>query len=432
MADSRQQAIGKAKDAALGSMGFVLRGTPTQAAELKKASLVAARNVVSVRKNITQLVEKFKVYQNTITQIKSILAGKAEAAAKVNRIAVVLAAGGDKYKQEEAEAEQKPKALELVQGAADKIAEATPMAAVLALAIPFLLSPEIKEMISSFFNGFLEKLGFGKDAVDKIKTGLVIATGVLAAYFSAKVLMSVVDAFNQMKKLAEVLGLAGETVSAEKGKIDKEKDDLKKGKDAAKKEVKDAKKEIKKGKKLPFYKKLGYALNVIGPRLKSLAGNILKAIPILGTVLGIGYILYDVFGIGNDLYDMFFGKEKAEDEQDTEQEEAAPVALTSAPESAPQTTFTESTPTPAASSMSEMAPAVSSSEPPSQTEPVQSPSMDGAIVREASVAIEQQDTDLMQSNFTNILTIDNSTTIVDAGSRPIMQSTPMFSMTVGA
>lgn len=435
MADNKNQAMDQAKDAALSSVGFMLPVTKAQSIQIRKSSLVAAREVVSVRKNIVKLVEKFKVYENAVNQIKAVLRKGGDTSAQVAKITGIISAGGNAYKEKEAEIENKPKALELVQGAADNIAKAVPGAAMLALAIPFLLSPEVRAMIGSFFDGLLEQLGLSKGVIEKVKIGLGITAGILGAYFSMKVLGSVFEAFNQMQKLAEVMGIAGSKVATEKDKIDDEKKKVAAAGDKAKGEVKDTKKDIKKGKKLGklnFVGKFKLLMEKIGPKLKSLVGNFLKAIPGVGTILGIGFILYELFDIGKDIFDMFTGS--ADDKEEAEQEETAPLAASAEPQT-PPTTFAEPESKPAASMMSaEMGPEVT--EPVAmerQAEATPTPSMDGSLVREVSMAVEQADVDLNQmAGGINITTIDNSTTVVDVEDKPVMNYTPMYSVTVGA
>ena len=439
MADNKSQAMYEAKDAALGSVGFMLSATTAQSDQIRKSSIAAAKNAVQVRKNIVKLVEQFKVYENMIGKVKSVLGTKNKADIKVLNIGSILASGGNAYKEKEAEQETKSDKItagaELVGGAAKSIASIVPTAAILALAIPFLLTPEVKEMLGAFFDGFLESLGLGKRAVDNIKIGLGITAGIIAGYFSYKVLSGVYDAFMQMKKLAEVMGLLGEATATEKDKIDAEKKKVADAGDKAKDDLKDTKKDIKKGKKLgkmSVIEKAKLLYTKIGPKLKSLAGNFLKAIPVLGTVIGIGFILYEMFDIGKDIYDMFTGSADDKDEE-AEQESAPAPAATSSPQPATSVAAEpENKPSPSSATSAPEGISGDESSAPTSATPSITPSMNGNEIREASIEVERADLDLNQSaGGVNITTIDSSTTIIDAGEKSIMSFAPVYSVSVG-
>ena len=439
MADNKSQAMYEAKDAALGSVGFMLSATKAQSDQIRKSSIAASKNAVQVRKNIVKLVEQFKVYENMIGKVKSVLGTKNKADIKVLNIGSILASGGNAYKEKEAEQETKSDKItagaELVGGAAKSIASIVPTAAILALAIPFLLTPEVKEMLGSFFDGFLESLGLGKKAVDNIKIGLGVTAGIIASYFSYKVLSGVYDAFMQMKKLAEVMGLLGEATATEKNKIDVEKEKVGAAGDKANDDLKDTKKDIKKGKKLGktgFIEKAKLLVTKIGPKLKSLAGNFLKALPGVGTILGIGLILYGLFDIGKDIYDMFTGS--ADDKNEEAEQESAPAPAATSPSQATTAVAAEPENKPSPSSATSAPEGISGDESsaPTSATPSITPSMDGNEIREASIQVERADLDLNQSaGGVSITTIDNSTTIIDAGEKSIMSSAPVYSVSVG-
>ena len=439
MADNKSQAVNGAKDAALGNVGFMLSATKAQSDQIKKSSLIAARNVVEVRKNITKLVEQFKVYENAVNQIKQVLGKGGEYAVQVNKIGFIVSSGGNAYKQKEAEQESKLDKVaggaELLKGASDSIASIVPTAAILALAIPFLLTPEVKEMLGAFFDGFLESLGLGKRAVDNIKIGLGITAGIIAGYFSYKVLSGVYDAFMQMKKLAEVMGLLGQATATEKDKIDTEKKKVADAGDKAKDDLKDTKKDIKKGKKLGKLNipgKLSLLMEKIGPKLKTLAGNFLKAIPGVGTILGIGLILYGLFDIGTDIYDMFTGS--ADDKDIEAEQESAPTPAATSPAQSVSAASAESEnkPSPSGATSAPVGTSGSESSLPAPATPTTTPSADGANIREASIEVERADLDLNQTaGGVNVTTIDNSTTIIDAGEKNIQSSAPVYSVSVG-
>lgn len=441
MADNKSQAMYEAKDAALGSVGFMLSATTAQSDQIRKSSIAAAKNAVQVRKNIVKLVEQFKVYENMIGKVKSVLGTKNKADIKVLSIGNILASGGNAYKEKEAEQETKSDKItagaELVGGAAKSIASIVPTAAILALAIPFLLTPEVKEMLGSFFDGLLESLGLGKKAVDNIKIGLGITAGIIASYFSYKVLSGVYDAFMQMKKLAEVMGLLGETTATEKNKIDAEKEKVGAAGDKAKDDLKDVKKDIKKGKKIKntpvgVYDKIKLLMDKIAPKLKSLGGNFLKALPGVGTILGIGLILYGLFDIGKDIYDMFTGSADDKDEEAEQESAPAPAATSSSQPATAVAAEPENKPSPSSATSAPEGISGDESSAPTSATPSITPSMNGNEIREASIQVERADLDLNQSaGGVNITTIDNSTTIIDAGEKSIMSFAPVYSVSVG-
>lgn len=431
MADKRTEAINEAKDAALNSVSFVMSATKAQSMELKKASLLAARNVVSVRKNLITLVNTFKTYKNIITQIQDVLGKKGDADSKLSRVNGIIQSGGDAYKAKEAEQEEKPKALDLVKGIGKDMTTAAGSA--LALAIPFLLSPEMREMLMGFFSGFLEGLGLGKDALTKLKFGLSMAAGILVSYFAVKTIASVYSAFQQMQKLAEVLGLAGQAVNAEKTKQDLDKKKMADASKDAKKDIKSSKKELKKGQKLgktAFLKKWKILSKIVGPKLIRLGTNFLKAIPVVGTLLGIGLVLYDIFDIGKDVYEMFTGSDDVEEDQDTEQEDASPIAATSEPSAPPVAQAESKAPT---SNTAPMETPTETAPIPKDAEPAPSSSTTGSEIKESSIKIERADSDLAQmAGGVSILTVDNSTTIISNEKTSIHSSPSLYSVTVGA
>jgi hypothetical protein len=233
-----------------------------------------------------------------------------------------------------------------------------------------------------------------------------------------------------------VLGLAGEVVSAEKTKIDTEKDKVKQAGKGTKAELDSAKKDMKKNSKGNLLKRLGVLKNTLGPKLLKLGKNFLKALPIVGTVLGIGLILYDLFDIGKDVWNFLKGEETtdAEDKQNTEQEDAAPVSATSAPASAaasaPAAAEAEIKAPTSNTSAAEM---TSASSAPVAAEPADTPRAEGMAIQESSVKVEQADSDLARTaGGVNITTIDNSTTIMSSPkSATAPPSTLVYSVTVG-
>lgn len=436
MADNKTTAINEAKDAALGSVSFVLSATRSQSLQLKNSSVLAARNVVAVRKQLVTLVSKFNVLHKMVADVSGILRTNADHATKVGRISNIISSGGDAYKQKEAEQEEKPKALDLVKGIGKDVTVAAGSA--LALAIPFLLSPELRGMVVGFFDSFIEGLGISTEAVSKLKFGLSMAAGILTAFFAVKTIASIASAFTQMQKLAEVLGLAGEAVNAEKTKQDLDKKRLSDASKTADKDIKSSKKDLKKGKKLgrtAISKKWSLLSKIVGPKLLRVGSNFLKAIPGLGTIISIGLILYDLIDIGKDVYDMFVG---SPDDKDTEQETESKAGIAATEEDYaklaapnPKSAMVEDKPT--ASNTSSPSPTTESVPAPIQAEPSTPPAADGVLLKQSSIAVERADTDLAQTaGGISIVAVDNSTTIISNQKANILTSPSFYSVTVGA
>lgn len=463
MAD-KQDAIQEAKDAALGSVSFAIYGTKNDADSLRKNSVLAARNVVAVRKNMLLVVAKFQTFHTILANIKSALGKKGDASTKLNAVNAALSSGGNAYALAEAEQESKPSvAGSAITPSGGKDGGGLSLGAIagLAMAIPFLLSPEVRDMISGFFDGFLKGLGLSNEAIDKAKTFLLIAAGVVGAVLSVKALAPVFETFNALKNLAQAMGILGEAtamqkdqVDKERAKIDKEKDDAKKGRDKGKEEIKKNKDEIKKARKAgkgsktkigKLWDKGKFLVDKVAPKLKRMIPNILKAIPFVGTVLGIGFILYDLFSIGQDIYDVFFGDEDEEDkeEQQTEQTQAPAAAATAKPLPEPAATpevKPSATSTPAATPAA--APALSSgggessgpASAPTST-PAPAAPASGAQVATASIVVQQAETDMVQQPIVNIAVVDNTTTVIATDNKQIKaprEGSTNFSNMVGA
>lgn len=355
--NEKESAVENAKNAAVEQPGLVLNLTKEQYGALKEAANSARLNAAEIAFDITKLVNKFFVYKTIVDNVKSIVSTDQKPATKIEGIQAVLESQGNQYSLEEAKAEEKPTLASAATDVTKSVENVGKSALGLAMAIPLLMAnPEILNMVKSFFTGFLEGLGLSNNAISMVKIAVSALLGILAVSFTMKALSPVITLFNAVKRLATVLGLAGKAVQAgseetaqkhddvkkkdaevksEKGKIDKEKGDIKKGTDTAKSEVKSGKDEIKKAKKAgkgsktaagKLYDKIKYLFEKVKPKLISMTGNILKALPIAGTILGIGLVLYELYSIGSDVYDVFFGN----DDEDAEEGKQTPVASTTA------------------------------------------------------------------------------------------------------
>lgn len=437
MASNKQQAVGGAKDAALNSISIVITGTAKEASQLRSAAVNAARGAVAVRKSASLVAAKFATLTKQISQIKDAVNGGGDASSKLVRIGGILSSGGDAYKQKEAQLEEGPGVAATATAAVNATGKAALSLGALALAIPFLLSPEVREAILGFFDGFLKGLGIGKEAMSTAKFVLGATVAVLGTYFTLKALAPVADAWNKMKELAEVLGLAGEKVATEKNQIDADKASLKKGADVAKEGTDEINDTIKKGKKVKgnfvskIMDKFKLLKGVIGPKLLSLGKNILKAIPFLGTLVSIGFIISDIWDIGSAIYDMFAGDD--DKEEGVKQESApAPAGTPAAAPAAPPPAAPEAKPAAAAASAPSSPPpppAASSALP----EVNVSAASTGQAVDVASVSVQQADVDAFktQGNI-NVINMKNATIVVDAkADKPAPSQPAIFSTTVG-
>jgi hypothetical protein len=133
--------------------------------------------------------------------------------------------------------------------------------------------------------------------------------------------------------LAQVIGIAGQTVtdnddviSRERAKIDAEKEKVRAASKGAKDDLDNTKKDLKKNKKLNFFQRVGVVKNKVAPKLVRLGKNFLRAIPGVGTVLGIGFIVYDLFDISRDVFNFVKGEEDSSQAESTEQEDGAPAS----------------------------------------------------------------------------------------------------------
>lgn len=210
----------------------------------------------------------------------------------------------------------------------------------LALLLPLLLNDKVKALVGGFFKKFLEKLGVAAPIVDAMALAIDNIQYILGAYFGFKIWKSVKGAFDAIMELARVTGIAADntitqanavdterkTVRDQQGRLRDEKgrfvsekkaleDGVKKASDTAKTGIKDAKKDMKAAKKLGKFsilEKFKVLKDKVVPKLLSLGKNFIKAIPGVGTLIGLGVILYDLWSIGSDIYDVFLGGEEKE------------------------------------------------------------------------------------------------------------------------
>lgn len=460
--------------------GLVLFLSKKDSDRLDAATAVAEKEAATFSQNIGSIVNKLNVLKSIVEQVQSIVSSNVENAAKVTKIQSLVSAGGNEYKLEEARAEEKPGLNDTIQETTRAVSKAGLSVLGLAMAIPLLLAnPEILNLVKGFFEGFLTGIGLSNDAIAIVKPAIAVLLGILAVSFTMAALAPVVTAFESLRKLAMVLGLAGaaagdahdevkkkdqdvkqkdKEVKKEQGRIDKEKEDIKKGTDTAKEEVKKGKDEIKKAKKAgaksktkigKFLDKTRYLIDKVKPKLVSMAGNILKAVPIVGTILGIGLVLYELYSIGSDVYDVFFGN----DEEEKPESETKPTANTTTPAPAAATAATAmSKAAPSGTAPSTPPAAATTSTPVSQPSPpaatttssVAEPvapasssvtpmvSASAAEVISQSVKVDQMERDTTKSLGTMLLNINNNQFIVGAKEMARSASDSFYSVSVGA
>lgn len=220
--DKKQDAISRAKQAALSSVSFGMKATPIETDKLKRVSYVAAKEAVLFRKNIELLVVRFRTLDSIVLDIKKVLASKATPNKKLARITSIIVADGNKYKEAEAILEEKADISSLTDKVTAGAIKATLGAAAFALALPLLLSPQVREYVKSFFKGFLDGLGLSEKNLLKLKVALVATAAVLGTVFTIKALNTVLVAFNRMKKLAQLVGILA-TATSESGHLELER-----------------------------------------------------------------------------------------------------------------------------------------------------------------------------------------------------------------
>lgn len=221
--DSKQDAISRAKQAALGSVSLGLKTSGIESDKLKKVSYTAAKEAVLFRKNIETLVTRFKVLDSIVSNVKKVLSSKATANKKLARITSIIVADGNKFKQAEAILGEKGEVSGLIKSVTKDAVNATIGVAAFAAAIPLLLSPTVREYVKSFFTGFLDGLGLSSANLTKLKIALVATATVLGGVFTLRALNSVLLSFNRMKRLAQLVGILAMSTNDGIGEIDVER-----------------------------------------------------------------------------------------------------------------------------------------------------------------------------------------------------------------
>jgi hypothetical protein len=85
--------------------------------------------------------------------------------------------------------------------------------------IALLKNDKLMAIVKGFFTGFLEGLGFGKEAIEKIKFWVGFAVNAFKVYLGFKVFKQVYDAFMAMKRLGELMGILGQKTQTESGLV---------------------------------------------------------------------------------------------------------------------------------------------------------------------------------------------------------------------
>lgn len=205
--DNKQDAISRAKQAALGSISLGLNTSNVESDKLKKVSYIAAKEAVLFRKNIERLVSRFKVLDSIVLNVKRVLSAKADPKKKLARITSIILADGNKFKEAEAILSEKTDISSLSKSVAKDVTKFTLGAAAFSLALPYLLSPQVRDYVKSFFEGFLNNLGLTTENLALLKKGLVVAAAVIGGVFTLKALNVVLTSFNKMRQLAQLLGI---------------------------------------------------------------------------------------------------------------------------------------------------------------------------------------------------------------------------------
>lgn len=177
-----------------------------------EASLVGVRQAKKLETNIDKLTKRFLVLFSIVEDIKKVIQSDADDAKKIARITSIVQAEGNAYKLEEATSEEKPSISSAIGNVATATEKAVPGVAAFALALPFLFSPEVRDMLFGFFQGFLKGLGLSDTALAIAKPVLGAAIGILGAVFTINALSPVVTLFEHMTKLVNLVQLAAQAV----------------------------------------------------------------------------------------------------------------------------------------------------------------------------------------------------------------------------
>lgn len=212
--------------------------------------------------------------------------------------------------------------LESLSTASDGISKGAFDIAKYLLLIPLLLNDKVKSFVTGFFTTFLEGLGAPKALIESMGFLLKNLNYIIATYFGYKLFQAVSGAFSSVTNLLKEMGLIGtqlEVATAElqmQKSVLSDKEAFEKGVDKEGKKVQagvnDTKGELKNNKKKGFLTRLKLLGQKIAPKLVSIVKNFIKALPIIGTVVGVALIAYELFSIGQDIFDFVMGNDEKE------------------------------------------------------------------------------------------------------------------------
>lgn len=180
--------------------------------EVVDQSEVLVKEFNKLKTNMLSIVEKFLLLNGMIKDIKDTLKEKSDDSIKVSKLISIVNAEGNAFKLEEAASERKPSISSAIGDVATATEKAVPGVAAFALALPFLFSPEVRDMIFGFFKGFLNGLGLSDTALSIAKPVLGAVIGILGAMFTMNALSPVVTLFEHMMKLVNLVSLAAQAV----------------------------------------------------------------------------------------------------------------------------------------------------------------------------------------------------------------------------
>lgn len=414
--------------------------------KLKTNITKAAKESVKLRKNIVDIVNKLKVYEGIINDVKNTIAKGGEPVVVLHRVQSIISAGGNAYQLAESQMEEKATLGGAVSDVAKSVQKAVPGVAAFALALPLLMSPQVREMIMSFFTGFLEGLGMDVESIQRWIPIIKIALGALAAVFTISALQPVVTLWGHMQKLMSFIGVAAELVVAKSEASDFQMSEVRSKRMKLVKRLRNMKRiktflmsASKLLKASLVAAAAGIAIDVVGGTLLDvvMADPDVEISPMNVVKMAINNLVESVtLGLVKGPYDLS-NPDKEEQVQEEKQKQeykkekssstvsqsAPPQDKPAAAESKPKATqSTQATPLQAAAAP---APAPAASAPSSS-------SSSGMSVQKLSEDVGAKEADIKQTAGASITMIDNSKTIIAAKSDDVpTDNSAQFSVQVG-
>jgi hypothetical protein len=386
-----------------------------------RVSKEASKEALTFRKNIDKVVKRLKVLDSLVKEITKVLKSKDDPKKQILRIYNIIASQGDAYKLKEAEQEEKS-----ILGTTDEVFKASYKAtrnvALLSALIAGLASPQIREELLGFAKSIIKQLGLSEGQLKVLTAAIGTVVGLLGAYFTYSALKPVVTAFEKMRELAVLLGLAAGEVDTNDKRVKKEDKELRRKRKKTAERIKSLKK-IKtiisnavKLLKASFVGALiGVAIDLIGGTVIDIA-TAEPDVDINPTnVFKIAYNnLIDSLFLGKVLNKLELEKNTDADSSDSGEVKLPPVTVNARRENAPSAATTSQDVQSSTSSELSLpdqitTPTIPESVPIEKT--IVPQSSDGAIIESKSRELIQEENDVITSKNSSILLVDNTQNI---------------------